>query len=186
MPSDPPTLPRVHFPGGGVDDLSGLQTENCELLRRGDNPGVPEPGGSGGEDPGERGCDAGEEPSCLAESVKLWMPEFTAAMGPRERALALQDHILATALMRGRLAELRLNAQVNLRDAREQLRGEPAMRTGRSAKATEEMKLDANPDLARRIAGARWLIDRCTEEMDRLGGNDYEAASRSFTILVGG
>lgn len=114
------------------------------------------------------------------------MPEFTAAMGSRERALALQDHILATAIMRGRLAELRLNAQVGLRDAREELRAEPVLARGRSAKATEDAKLEANPSLARRLAGARWLIDRCTEEMDRLGGNDFESASRAYTILVGG
>ncbi|GAC1530001.1 MAG: hypothetical protein NVS3B1_22090 [Marmoricola sp.] len=175
MPSDTEPVRGVELPSRRIDDLPTLQSEDGELLRGRDS-GVD-------ADPGSEPSDT----SCLAESVVLRMPVFTAEMSGRQRAELLQDHILETAHMRGRLAELRLNAQINLRAATSEWVGTATLRrSSRSAKATEEMKREENPELARRIDGAKWLIARCTEEMDRLGGNDYEAASRAYTILSGG
>lgn len=130
--------------------------------------------------------------SVLQRAVSTRMPQFTPEMSPRERAEALADHILETARVRGELAELRMNAHVQLRDDMQTFRELDGWerykrRSGdRTREAEHEAKRRMDPELVQRIEDAKFTIARATEEMDRLGGSDYDAASRAYTILTGG
>lgn len=86
--------------------------------------------------------------------------------------------------MRGELEQLRLEAHVALRDARERLRRIPATQH-KSKSAAEESRRAQDPELAREIDHWQWLVDRCTEQIARFGGTEYDAASRTYTLLSG-
>lgn len=170
MSIDGSAAPGVGLPRRGFDDLPGLQGEGDGMLRgAGDEPA---PGPSG---------DAG---SVLARAAALRFPRLSESDSNRERIDALIEHINETAIARGELEELRLEANTNLYVARQELAGIPAVR-GKSKAATDDARRTARPDLGDRIDGARWLVDRCTEQINRLGGTDYDAASRTYTLLSG-
>lgn len=125
-----------------------------------------------------------ERPSVLWRSVNLRFPDLSELTGPA-KAAALQDHIVATAVMRGDLAQLRLEAHIALRDARREWDALlPA--SGRSKADMDRRRQDMRPDLHAKIEDAKWTIARSTEEMDRHGGTEYESASRTYTLLSGG
>jgi hypothetical protein len=86
--------------------------------------------------------------------------------------------------MRGELEELRLEAHTRLFTALKELAALPVAVT-RSKPAIDEAKRQARPDLAELVDGSRWLIARCGEQIERLGGSDYDAASRAYTLLGG-
>lgn len=117
----------------------------------------------------------------FARSIKLRAPTFDETRGRRALAEELADYILDTAVVRGELAELRFAAQCALKLA---IDSAPSV-AGRTKPEREASLSRHHPRVARRIADARWLIARCGEEMDRLGGSDYDAASRAYTILSG-
>jgi hypothetical protein len=155
------------LPGRRGLPVPDLQTGSDHLLRRpGDGPAA----GSGGDSGG-----------VLARSVALRFPNLRELSG-RERIDALCDHVSDTAIMRGELEELRLAAHVELRDVRARLATIPATST-RTKAAADESRRAVAPDLAAEESLALWLVDRCTEQINRFGGCDYEAASRSYTML---
>jgi hypothetical protein len=158
----------VGLPRRRLDDLPGLQTEDRDMLR--------------GE-PGDRPAPEAE-PSVLQRSVELRFPDLSEIENPRERTEALQDHIVATAIMRGELAALRLAAHTQLQVALKDWHKTPT--TGRTGPQREDERRRLRGDLAALIDDAKFTIARCTEEMDRLGGTDYDAASRVYTLLSGG
>lgn len=147
-----------------------LQAEGDDVLRG-------EPGGEPAPGP--------DDTSTLARSVALRFPDLTQIENARERTEALQDHIVATAIMRGELAELRLHAHVSLQEALKSWR-KIDVRTARTGPQMDDVRRRQRPDLAERIDDAKWTIARCTEELDRHGGTEYDAASRAYTILSGG
>lgn len=128
-----------------------------------------------GPDPDQRGV--------LARAVALRFPNLTGLAG-REKIDALVDHIMATAIARGELEELRLEAHVRLREVSVRLAAVPAT-TARSKALAQESRRALAPDLAREADLSQWVVDRCTEQINRLGGSDYDAASRSYTLLAG-
>lgn len=136
------------------------------------NASVEPPAGSGGDEGGT-----------LARAATLRFPDLGEKHG-REKVDALVDHITHTAILRGELEELRLGAYVDLRKHLAELSRVPTGVT-KSRPAIEEAKRQARPDLADRIDSARWLIDRCTEQIARMGGTEYDAASRAYTLLSG-
>jgi hypothetical protein len=121
-----------------------------------------------------------EEDSVLVRSVKLRFPRLR-DKSQREKIEALEDHIAETAIMRGELAELRLHANLDLKDA--QLSWEE-LQVATSGKSQAEAKRRARPDLHKTIKEARWLVDRCTEEIERMDA-DYTSASREYTVVTG-
>lgn len=123
--------------------------------------------------------------SILARAAQLHMPRFDADQAPSVRAGALADHILETATVRGEIAQLRLESHVRLRSLLAEWLSASSFRATRGVKANEEMKRQEHPELATQIDGCKWMIARCTEEMDRLGGSDYDAASRAYTLFSG-
>jgi hypothetical protein len=134
------------------------------------------------------GSDGGGERSVLHRSVTLRFPdltEFSGGLRGAEIISALMDHITATAIMRGELAELRLDAQTSLHADRKRWRKLHVGRKFRTVTELEAFKAEVHPALADRIADAEWTIARCTEEMKRMDA-DYEAASREYTLIAGG
>lgn len=158
------------FSDRGQLPLPRLQTDDADVLRG-------EPGA-----PPAAGPDSGEG-SALARAAACRFPDIRDKRG-RERIDALVDHITETAIIRGDLEELRLEAYVHLRDAEAEL---GAIITGvtKSRVAVDEAKRAARPDLAGRLDAAKWTVARCTEQINRMGGSEYDAASRTYTLLGG-
>lgn len=123
----------------------------------------------------------GSDEGALARAASLRFPDLTKLNG-RAKIDALIDHITETAILRSQLEELRLEAQVNARTARDELSRVQAG-IGKTRGATEELRRAARPDLARVLDGALWLVDRCTEQIARMGGSEYDFASRTYTML---
>lgn len=84
--------------------------------------------------------------------------------------------------MRGALAELRLRANVDLKVAQDQWDQLEVSPTSKQTLA--QAKTRARPRLAQQIKDARWLVQRCSEEMERFD-SDYDSSSRAYTILTG-
>jgi hypothetical protein len=122
--------------------------------------------------------------SVLWRSVNIHFPDLR-GLPLAERSEKLQDHIVLTAMIRGELAQLRLAAHIDLREAQQEWE-DLIPQSGRSKADTDRRRADMRPDLAKKISTAKWTIARCTEEMDRHGGTEYESASRAYTILAGG
>lgn len=168
MSTDGSATSGLGIPSRGLDDVPGLQTEDRDLLR-----------GAGGEPASGSGDDEG----VLARAAAVRFPDLSEKQG-RERIEALVDHINHTAIARGELEELRLQAHVNLRAALAQLARVPSS-AFKSRAAIEESKRQARPEIAEQIDGARWLVERCSEQINRMGGSEYDAASRTYTLLSG-
>lgn len=171
MSSDGTATPGIGLSRRRLDDLPGLPAEDDDVLR------------------GEPGVEPEPEPDPLAgstvgRSVRLRFPDLSQIENPRERTNQLQDHIVATAIMRGELAELRLVAHMALQAALKDWKRIPV--TGRTGPARDEERRRLRVDLADKIDDAKFTIARCTEEMDRHGGTEYDAASRVYTLLSGG
>lgn len=129
-----------------------------------------------------------EKDSLLYRSTKLRFPRWDSERTPQEKRGLIEQHIWETATMRAELAELRLRAWEALKNARRdwaKMRGWEAHRGGdRTEASVERAKRRANPALYDRMEDARFVVDRCTEEMTRLD-RDYDAASRAYSVLVG-
>lgn len=129
--------------------------------------------------------DAAPEPtSVLATAAGLRLPRITEE-NRAQRVEILADHILETATVRGELAHLRMEAHVDLLAAQAEWTAAGAFRAGKGVQANEQIKREEHPELAARLDRCKWTIARCNEELDRLGGSDYDAASRAYTIIAG-
>ncbi len=138
-----------------------------------------EPGAQSASEP-----DGGEGTgSTLARAAALRFPNLKELQG-RERIEALIDHITDTAIVRGDLEQLRLEAHTRLHAALGEMVG-VVVGSSKTKTARDDAKRLVRPDLAETIDGTRWLISRCTEQIERLGGTDYDAASRAYTLLGG-
>lgn len=122
--------------------------------------------------------------SILARSSCLRLP-YIDENNRSQRVDILCDHILLTATIRGELAQLRMEAHVELLSLLTQWNSASAFRAAKGLKANEELKREEHPELAAKIDRAKWLIARANEEIDRLGGSDYDASSRAYTMIAG-
>jgi hypothetical protein len=78
-----------------------------------------------------------------------------------------------------------MEAHIGLLELRGQWAAAGSFRAGKGVQANEQIKREENPELAARLDRAKWVIERCNEELDRLGGSDYDAASRAYTLIAG-
>lgn len=125
-----------------------------------------------------------EQTSALASAAQLRIPRITPE-NRDQRVEILADHILETAHVRGLLAALRMEAHIELLGLRAEWATAGHFRPGKGVQANEQLKREENPELAARMDKAKWIIERCNEELDRLGGSDYDAASRAYTLIAG-
>lgn len=173
-----------------TNDVSSDGTSAPALPSR-DLPELPDPdlgvlrGADSESEPGSGDVETGATESILGRAAALRFPNLR-DLAPRERIDALIDYITDTAIARGELEELRLEAHVRLRDARERLAAVTVTASRSASKvAVEELRRQAAPKLAHEVDSARWVVERCTEQIMRLGGTDYDAASRTYTLLSG-
>lgn len=125
-----------------------------------------------------------EDDPVLYRSTLVQFPEYDEEQDPRAAITALNKHIWVTAAMRGELAKRRIEAHAALRTARKRWRNLTGFTTksGATKPQIEEAKRRADPRTYEEIQDQTWIIDRCTEEMERMDA-DYAAASRSFSII---
>lgn len=170
MSSDAQPASGLGLSGGRLDDLPRLQGEDGLVLR-----------GAGAQPAAGPGDDEG---STLARAAALRFPSLREIPQPRARVEALVDYISDTAIIRGELEELRLEAETQLLELRARWRSLP-MPSNRTAPQVEAARRAADPALGASLDRARWMVDRCSEAIARFGGSDYDAASRAYTLLSG-
>lgn len=136
--------------------------------------------GDDGSEPAAGPDDASS--SILGRAAAIRFPELSELAG-REKINALTDHITATAIGRGDLEELRLEANASLLALRRSFDALLPGRHYRTRALADEARRAANPKLAQDIDTAAWLVARCTEQINRLD-RDYDAASRAYTLLA--
>jgi hypothetical protein len=179
MPDDWPAAQGIGLPSGGVNDMFGLPSEGGDVLR---GAGDESTAGSSG---GKRGVGSEAAPdSALERAMRLRFPVLSTKTTNSSRVNLLALYIEQLAIMRGDLEEMRLEAHVQLRGAKEALKAIPIV-GAKSKAAGEAYRRATSPLVARKEDGSRWLVDRCTEQIDRMRA-DYESASRVYTMISGG
>lgn len=126
----------------------------------------------------------------LESALPIRIPLFDPNAQPRERIEALEDHILKTAWHRAELEEAlywTMEAGKLLRAQWDGVRGhEVAVRGSRATKEQiDAAKAEIAPDVWEGLQEARYLTDHLKRQIARLGGSDYDAASRAYTMLNG-
>jgi hypothetical protein len=122
--------------------------------------------------------------SILARSASLRLP-YIDENNRSQRVDIIGDHLLKCATIQGELAQLRMEAHVELLTLLTQWNSASAFRAAKGVRANEELKRQEHPELAAKIDRAKWIIARTNEELDRLGGSDFDNASRAYTIIAG-
>jgi hypothetical protein len=130
----------------------------------------------------------------LARAAEVRMPRFTPDMGPRQKVELLEDYLNLTAVTRAELEEARLWAHMGLRELTEQwdaIQGWGMHLSSGNGRHTKDdivaAKREIRPDLHDGLREARWLVDRISEQIERLGARmgDDQVASRIYTLIAG-
>jgi hypothetical protein len=129
----------------------------------------------------------------LERSLPLRIPQFGPDDSSSFKIEQLEDYILKTALHRGDLEEALywcVEAGKALRIEWEGIVGyESALPRGSSGRHTKEQvdraRRTMRPELWAGLQEARSLVAALERQVKRLGGSDYEAASRAYTMLTG-
>ena len=127
------------------------------------------------------------KPSAIEISVTLRQPVFGDDAPAREKIPCLESHIALTAYYQGEIAAERLEAHKRLRDLQSEwdhLDGWEMHRRGKTDASIDEAKKRIRPDLYDAISELRWLIERLTEEYDRME-SEAARAGRRYTLLTG-
>jgi hypothetical protein len=127
--------------------------------------------------------------SKLESAMKVRIPQFDPNLPPREKISKLEDHILLVAWHRGELEEALhwcIEAGKKLRVEWDQVQGYEVGLPSRPTK--EQIDLSKGriaPELYASLEQARTLTTSIRRQIDRLGGSDYDAASRAYSLLSG-
>lgn len=127
--------------------------------------------------------------SRLESSLTVRIPQFDPNATPREKVDKLQDHILTCAYHRAELEEALhwcLEAGKKLRAQWDGLQGYEVSLGSRPTKdQVEAAKRELAPNTYLGLQEARGLVESLKRQITRLGGSDYDAASRVYTMLSG-
>lgn len=129
----------------------------------------------------------------LERAASVRMPRFTPDLGSREKVELLEDYLNLTAVTRGELEEARLWAHMALRELLEQWDGIQGwgMHLPSNGRHTKDdvvaAKREIRPDLHVGLKEAKFLVERISEQIDRLGSRmgDDQVASRLYTLIAG-
>lgn len=126
----------------------------------------------------------------LESALPLRIPLLDPNAAPRERIEALEDYILKCAWHRGELEEAlywTIEAGKVLRMKWDRVQGfQVAVRGSRPTKEQiDQAKAEIDPDTYAALTEARTLVEHLKRQIQRLGGSDYDAASRAYTLLSG-
>lgn len=125
----------------------------------------------------------------LYAAMEIRVPRFPPDTSPREKVSALEDHLLLCAYHRAELEEALhwcVEAGKTLRAQWDGVEGAEAM-VGH--KATKERldgaKRTIAPGVWDSLEEARTLVESLRRQVSRLGGSDYDAVSRAYTLISG-
>lgn len=127
----------------------------------------------------------------LLKALPLRIPQFDPNSHPRERVQGLADHILTVAYHRAELEEAlywTIEAGKTLKVRWDGHQGyEVALR---GSKHTQEQVNEAKRRTGMRevwdgLQEAKALKEALERQINRMGGSDYDAASRAYTLLSG-
>jgi hypothetical protein len=129
----------------------------------------------------------------LTRAAAVRMPRFTPEMHSRERVEILEDYLNLTAVARGELEEARLWAHMALRDLTQEwddIKGWGMHLQGNGRHTKDDVvaaKREVRPELHDGIKEAKWLVERLTDQIDRIGARmgDDQVASRIYTLIAG-
>jgi hypothetical protein len=136
---------------------------------------------------------ADEIRAVLTSAAAVQMPRFTPDMGPREKVELLEDYLNLTAVTRAQLEEGRLWAHMALKtlgDEWDQIQGW-GMHLQSNGRHTKDdviaAKREIRPDLHDGLKDAKWLVERLSDQIERLGARmgDDQVASRIYTLIAG-
>lgn len=121
--------------------------------------------------------------------IRIPIMDPTNRKSGRERVDELQEHILTCAFHRAELEEALhwcLESGKALRREWDDLQG---YQVGLSSRPTKDdvdrAKRELRPDVWKGLDEARTLTESIKRQISRLGGSDYDAASRVYTMLSG-
>lgn len=126
----------------------------------------------------------------LHKAMVIRIPIFDPGTPPRQKVSALEDHILLCAFHRAECEE----ALYWCVEAGKAIRAQFEERTqgynvGLKSRPTKEdverARAELAPDLHHSLQEARDLVEALRRQVYRLGGSDYDAASRAYTLLSG-
>lgn len=129
----------------------------------------------------------------LEEALVVRIPMFDPSLPGREKVAALEEHIRKTAWHAGQCEEAlhwAIEAGKRLRAQWDGVAGYEQFLTGTarsrpSKDAIDAAKAQIQPDLWTGIQECRTLVESLRRQVSRLGGSDYDAASRAYTLLSG-
>lgn len=126
----------------------------------------------------------------LADALPIRVPQFDPNESPRVKVEALENHLLRCAWHRAELEEAlhwAIEAGKLLRRRWDGLQGwEAQLRAGRSTnEQVEAAKRTIDPELWDGMQEVRTLIESLRRQIVRLGGTDYDAVSRAYTLISG-
>lgn len=126
----------------------------------------------------------------LHTALPIRVPTFDPNTHPREKITALEDHLLKCAYHRGELEEAlywAVEAGKTLRAQWEGVEGHEAMLRG--SRPTKEQidaaKARIDPTTWAGLQECRSLVEALRRQIVRLGGTDYDAVSRAYTLISG-
>lgn len=132
--------------------------------------------------------------SALTRAAAVRMPRFTPDMGAREKVELLEDYLNLTAVTRAELEEARLWAHMALRELGERwdaIQGWGLHLPSSNGRHTKDdviaAKREIAPELHDGLKEAKWLVERISEQIERLGARmgDDQVASRIYTLIAG-
>lgn len=131
-----------------------------------------------------------EVKSKLEAALPLRIPLMDPNVSPRVRVEQLEDYILKCAWHRGELEEAlywTIEAGKVLRARWDRVEGfQVAIRGSRPTREQiEHAKAEIDPETYAALTEARSLVEHLKRQISRLGGSDYDAASRAYTLLSG-
>lgn len=126
----------------------------------------------------------------LESALPLRIPLLDPNLAPAQRIEALEDHILKCAWHRAELEEALywcIEAGKLLRAKWDSVQGfQVALRGSRPTRdQIDQAKAEIDPQTYAALTEARALVEHLKRQISRLGGSDYDAASRAYTMLSG-
>lgn len=124
--------------------------------------------------------------------MELRIPQFDPNMHPREKITALEEYILKCAYVRADTEEALhwcVEAGKKLKAQWDGVEGWQAQLRTSASKTTKEdvdrAKAVISPGLWTSLEECRTLVESLRRQCYRLGGTDYDAASRVYTLISG-
>lgn len=126
----------------------------------------------------------------LESAIPLRIPQMDPNARPQERIEALEDYVLKCAWHRAELEEALywcIEAGKVLRARWDHVQGfQVALRGSRPTREQiDQAKAEIDPDTYAALTEARTLVEHLKRQISRLGGSDYDSASRVYTMLSG-